>query len=219
MSLAYAAFDDTRIGHPRPVDFRTLIGRAAWFQLPAPVRARFEHGAFARGPVFYPGVMTVRASPVGRAIAEVCRLIGTPLAPGAGEDVPVTVEVRETPDGGIEWLRTYHFRRRAPVEVGSCKRMSVEGELLEVVRGGLGMRLAVTVEDHALHFRSAQYFLETPAGRAPIPLLFTPGRAHVVHEHVTEDVFRFTLRFVHPLLGETFFQTGLFRDPVKARTS
>ena len=225
MSLAYAAFDtharasDMRIGHPRPVDFRALVGRAAWFQLPAPVRARFERGAHAHGPVFYPGVMTVRAAPLGRLIAEACRLIGTPLARGVGEDVPVNVEVRETADGGIEWLRTYHFKRRAPVEVGSCKRLSVEGELLEIVRGGLGMRLCVTVEEHALHFRSERYFLETPAGRAPIPLWLTPGRAHVVHEHVTEGVFRFTLCFVHPLFGETLFQTGLFRDPVKERAS
>ena len=88
MSLAYAAFDthdcasDTRIGHPRPVDFRALVGRAAWFQLPAPVRARFERGAHTHGPAFYPGVMTVRASPLGRLIAEACRLIGTPLARG-----------------------------------------------------------------------------------------------------------------------------------------
>jgi hypothetical protein len=183
------------------------------------VRARFERGAHAHGPVFYPGVMTVRASPLGRLIAEACRLIGTPLARGVGEDVPVNVEVRETADGGIEWLRTYHFKRRAPVEVGSCKRLSVEGELLEIVRGGLGMRLCGTVEEHALHFRSERYFLETPAGRAPIPLWLTPGRAHVVHEHVTEGVFRFTLSFVHPLFGETLFQTGLFRDPVKERAS
>lgn len=223
MSLAYAAFDlcdhHTRIGRPRPVDFRALVGRAAWFQLPAPVRARFERGAHANGPVFYPGVMQVHASPLGRLVAEVCRLIGTPLAPGVGDEVPVNVEVRETPDGGIEWLRTYRFKGRAPVEVGSCKRMSIEGELLEVVRGGLGMRSAVTVENHALHFRSESYFFETPGGRIPIPLWFTPGRAHVEHAHVTDEVFRFTMRFVHPLFGETFFQTGLFRDPVRKRAS
>ncbi len=53
----------------------------------------------------------------------------------------------------------------------------------------------------------------------PIPLVLTPGRAHVVHEHVADGVFRFSLCFVHPLFGETLFQTGLFRDPVKERAS
>jgi hypothetical protein len=225
MSLAYAAHDqrqrvsDTRIGSPRPVNFRALVGRTAWFQLPAPVRARFEYGAHARGSVFYPGVMTVQASLVGRAFAQACRLIGTPLAPNIGDDVPVNVEVREQADGAVEWLRTYHFKRRAPVAVGSCKRMDVDGGLLEVVRGGLGMRLTVSVEDHALHFRSGRYFLATRAGKLPIPLWLTPGRAHVVHAHIADGVFRFTLRFVHPLFGETIFQTGLFRDPVKERAS
>ena len=43
--------------------------------------------------------------------------------------------------------------------------------------------------------------------------LLTPGAAHVVHEDQGGDRFRFTLRFAHPIAGETFFQTGVFLDP------
>jgi hypothetical protein len=197
---------DCRIGQPRPVDFRTLVGRAAWFQLPAAVRRRFETGAHGEASVFYPGVMQVRASVLGWLIANVCRLIGTPLAPVTGDAVPVTVEVRGDGCGGMEWLRTYHFAGRAPVEVGSCKRADVDGSLLEIVRGGIGMRLAVTVEDQALHFRSTAYFLELRGVRVPLPLWLTPGAAHVIHTDQGGGVFRFTLRFVHPLAGETFFR-------------
>mgnify|MGYP006180352865 CR=1 FL=1 len=46
----------------------------------------------------------------------------------------------------------------APVLVSSTKLMTAGGELLEVVRGGLGMALTVSVEDGALHFRSRRYF-------------------------------------------------------------
>jgi hypothetical protein len=227
MSATFAALDtapqararrDCRIGQPRPVDFRTLVGRASWFQLPADVRRRFEAGAHAHHAVFYPGIMEVRASPLGWLMAQVCRLIGTPLAPVTGAAVPVTVEVRDDGRGGMEWLRTYHFRGRGPVQVGSCKRADLDGGLVEIVRGGIGMRLAVTVEDHALHFRSAAYFVELRGRRIPLPLWLTPGAAHVVHADAGGGTFRFTLSFHHPLAGETFFQTGLFRDPVhKAR--
>jgi hypothetical protein len=226
MSLAWPAFEfhdraepNCRIGQPRPVDFRALVGRAAWFQLPEAVRRRFERGAHVHGPVFYPGVMQVRASSMGRLVAQVGRLIGTPLAPFTGEDVPVTVEVRDDGRGGILWLRTYHYQGRDPITVGSCKRTDCDGTLLEVVRGGLGMRLRITVEDHALHFRSTAYFAEMFGRRLSIPLLLTPGRAHVAHIDQGGGVFRFTLRFVHPWLDETMFQTGLFRDPVKESVS
>ena len=49
--------------------------------------------------------------------------------------------------------------------------------------------------------------------RLALPLLTSPGRAHVIHSDMGGGTFRFTLIFTHPLFGETLFQDGLFRDP------
>ncbi len=209
---------DSRIGRPRAVDFRALLGRPQWFALPEAVRWRFDAESHEETRL-YPGTMQVRASLAGRLIAQLCRLIGTPLAPFTGEEVPVQVRVYGDHSGAMVWDRTYHFARRAPVMVTSRKIADSSGRLMEVVRGGLGMTLEVTVEDHALHFRSTGYFLELADLRLPIPGLITPGRAHVVHQDLGEHRFRFTLEFHHPWLGETFFQTGVFRDPLERRAS
>jgi hypothetical protein len=210
---------DCRIGQPRPVDFRALLGRHDWFQLPEAVRARFDVAAHDEVRI-YPGAMSVRASLAGRLIAQLCRLIGTPLAPFTGEDVPVAVAVHGDGRGGIVWDRTYRFARRAPALVSSTKKTDLSGRLMEVVRCRLGMTLAVSVEDHALHFRSTGYFLALGSLHLPIPGLLTPGAAHVIHADAGQDAFggrfRFTMAFVHPWLGETFFQTGLFHDPAGA---
>jgi hypothetical protein len=64
----------------------------------------------------------------------------------------------------------------------------------------------------ARHPRAAGFVRLGPV-RLPIPLWLTPGRAHVIHEDQGGGVFHFTLRFAHPLSGETIFQTGLFHDP------
>lgn len=214
IGLEYGAF--AARGRPRgpaaQVDFMRLVGRRAWGELPAAVRARFGHDAHRRRTA-YEGTMAVRASPVGLIFAQLCRLIGTPLAPWTGEDVPTTVEVYMHPDGGLVWDRTYAFEGRRPVSVASRKVMDRYGRLLEVVRGGLGMALDVTVEDRALHFRSRYYFATVAGVQLRIPSLLTPGRAHVVHADEGEGRFRFTMRFIHPLLGETVFQDGVFRDP------
>ena len=197
----------------RPIDFRVLLGGEAWDSLPAPVRHRFGPHAAEGLNVVYDGRMEVRANLFGRLVAQVCRLIGTPLAPWTGEDVPTSVDVHLDPRGGLVWARTYAFAGRRPVLVSSTKLMTDRGELLEVVRGGLGMALTVTAEDGALHFRSRRYFLTLGAWRVTIPDLLTPGRAHVVHEERGGGTFRFTLDFDHPWFGRTLWQDGLFRDP------
>ncbi len=205
---------DSRIGQPRPVDFRALVGRRAWFELPPAVRRRFDIAAHAHPQdiTFYPGRMNLRASWLGHLITQVCRLIGTPLAPFTGDDIPVNVEVHADGRGGMVWDRTYHYRRRAPVLVTSRKVSDTNGDLMEVVRNGMGMRLIATVEDHALHFRSVSYFFEVAGMRVAIPWIFTPGDAHVIHEETGPGTFRFTLSFHHRLFGETLHQSGLFRD-------
>lgn len=195
-------------------DFAALLGPRAWSELPLAVRRRFELSAHHQIRS-YPGAMQVRASRVGWLIAQACRLIGTPLAPFTGEDVPVTVLVRPAPGGAMIWDRTYHFAGRRPVTVSSCKAMDSSLGLMEVVHGGVGMALRVSVEDGALHFRSRRYFWDIAGLRIPLPLLVSPGEAHVAHIDRGGGVFEFRMSFTHPWFGRLFEQTGLFSDPSK----
>lgn len=192
---------------PGHLDFEALLG-PAWADLPAAVQARFRA---ARAACIYEGEMEVRSSAVGWILAQLCRLIGTPLAPWRGAAVPVAVRVRTDADGALVWDRLYAFPGRAPVLVSSRKTLDRTG-LVEVVRCGLGMRLALSVEDGALHFRSRRYVWRVGPWTVPAPLLLTPGEAHIVHADEGGGRFRFVLRFVHPWFGETLHQEGVFRD-------
>jgi hypothetical protein len=193
----------------RQVDFEALLGPAAWARLAPPIRRRFA--AHPAGAVItYPGRMQVQASLAGRLLAQLCRLIGTPLAPWTGEDVRVEVSVR-LEDGALVWDRLYRFAGRAPVLVSSRKLADGDG-VLEMVRGGVGMALSVREADGALHFDSRGYVVVVGPLRLRLPDLFTPGAAHVVHQDLGGGRFRFALTFRHPWLGETFHQDGVFDD-------
>jgi hypothetical protein len=193
--------------------FRVLLGELAWRRLVPAVRARFATKPAPGCEILYRGtMMVVRASPVGRIIAQLCRLIGTPLAPYCGRDVPVSVRLRLDADGrGIVWERTYHFPGRAPATCISVKRAEAAG-LAEIVGAGIGMALTLAEHQGALHFRSTGYFWRWRGRRLAVPRWLTPGEMHVVHADLGGGRFRFAIAVTHPFFGEIIRQDGVFAE-------
>jgi hypothetical protein len=72
------------------------------------------------------------------------------------------------------------------------------------------MRLALSEEAGALHFRSQGYRWQWRGLRVPLPAWLSPGDAHVVHEDLGEGRFRFAMIIRHALLGTLFHQDGIF---------
>lgn len=195
-------------------DIAKAIGPAAWQRLTDDIRRRFSHGGSHAQHHVYKGTMiTVESSWAGYLLAHLCRLIGTPLAPFTGRNVPVTVQVGHDHERhGTEWLREYVFAGDRQVSVRSAKVLDADNRLLEFVGGGFGMELNVFEEDHALHFVSTRYFWEKFGVRLYLPHLFSPGTTHVVHTDVGDGRFRFTITITHALLGRMFFQDGIFAE-------
>src|SRR6266849_6140730 len=114
-----------RFRRPRRIadaSFRELLGELAWRRLAPAVRERFAWKPAPGAAIRYVGMMNVvRASAAGWLMAQACRLLGTPLAPYRGSDVPVTVTLRLDGDGhGIVWERLYRFAGRAGSRRASC---------------------------------------------------------------------------------------------------
>jgi predicted DCC family thiol-disulfide oxidoreductase YuxK len=184
---------------------------AAWARLRPGIQQRFGREPQAGEVFVYDGSMQIiRRSSMGWLFAQLTRVIGNPLTPYAGEDVPMQVRLYAK-DGGVCWERLYQYAGRAPVVVSSVKRESTKGELLEVVGGGFGMKLHVFTDNGQLYFQSYRYFCSFLGWQIPLPHLLTPGVTHVVHLDHGDGSFTFRLSIRHPYLGETFFQEGVFR--------
>lgn len=193
---------------------REILGHVAWARLPEAVRERF---ADATSAVDYVGEFeTVRASLLGRIIAWTCQIIGTPVAPRTGNNVPAIVHVGPS-RGGVEWRREYRWPGRSPCLVRSTKVIRAAGVLVEELPAGLCMPLDVYEQAGILHFVSRGYYFEVPIPgtryRVPLrlPKWLSPGTTHVEHADETGGWFRFTMTVTHPFFGEMLYQTGRFR--------
>jgi hypothetical protein len=190
-------------------DFRELLGEAAWARLPRTVQRRFSADAHAHDATIYSGSMDVHASLFGRALAHVCRVIGTPVVPFTGPGVNLQVKVFETADG-VVWERRYEFPNREPIVVRSTKQLDRDGCLIEALGAGLRMRLRVYEDKGELHFISTGYYFDAIGIRITLPAWFLPGVTHVIHEDLGEGDFRFTMMTDHRWLGRLYFQQGIF---------
>jgi hypothetical protein len=182
-----------------------MVGAADWATLPAALRRRFAAG---QETARYHGTMRLSRSPIGAVFGWLGKAFGGPLPLATGEAIPTIVDVRASA-GGVIWERHFGPDDR----VLSVKSLNRRGDLIERTAGGLGMVLALSVEDGALLFTSRCFFLAIGRWSLPVPALLTPGVCRVEHRAVDERRFRFTMTMTHRLWGVTFRQSGIFTDP------
>jgi hypothetical protein len=194
--------------------FRALLSDEDWAALPLSIRRRFSKRlAGGHTAVFVGEVIETRMSRAGYLLAQATRLIGGPLPITRDAHVPSVVSVTEDiASSGQHWTRMYTKRRGFPHIVHSSKRFAGPTGLEEYVGHGVGMALTIQVENAALVFRSAHYFLQLGRFRLRLPAWATPGAITVTHAELGDGRFLFQLEVSHPRLGLLIDQTAAFKE-------
>jgi Domain of unknown function (DUF4166) len=194
--------------------FRALLPHDDWECLPPATRQRFSKRLADGNSAVYVGeVVDVRFSRIGWWLAQMARLIGGPLPTGVDRHVPSIVTVTEdAATGGQVWTRIYARRHGFPQVIHSSKRFAGPTGLEEYVGFGVGMALRIRVDDKALHFCSAGYFLQLGRRKFALPALLTPGVLTVSHSDLANGAFEFTLEIIHPRFGTLIHQSAIFRE-------
>jgi hypothetical protein len=194
--------------------FRALLPDGDWERLPRATRQRFSKRLAGGNTAIYVGeVVEIRLSRIGWWVAQMARLIGGPLPTGVDPHVPSIVTVTEdAATGGQIWTRIYARRSGFPQVIHSAKRFAGPTGLEEYVGFGVGMALRIGVDDQALLFRSAGYFLQVGRRKFRLPALLTPGALTVTHTDLANGEFQFTLEIIHPRFGTLVHQSAVFRE-------
>ncbi len=193
--------------------YESLLGKSAWSRLRPEIRQRFDATQKNKSTI-YEGIMEeVFLSGAGKVFAQLCRLIGTPLALHSGSNVPITVKVYpDKKTGGITWDRFYYFQNKKVNRVKSTKLIQQDSKLIEIVGCGFGMHLKVTEEEGGLHFTSQRFFCQIANIKIPIPHILSPGITKVSQIALDKENFQFNLTVEHPILGYVFKQRGTFKE-------
>ena len=194
--------------------FRALVPEADWGRLPLPIRRRFSKRlAGGNTAVFVGEVIETQMSRAGWWLAQAARLIGGPLPVSRDAHMASVVTVTEdVVASGQHWTRLYARRHGFPHIVQSSKRFAGPTGLEEYVGCGVGMALTIHVEESALIFRAAHYFLQLGRWRIRLPAWATPGSLSVAHAELGDGRFLFTLDITHKRLGRLIRQTAAFRE-------
>lgn len=189
----------------------------SWHLLNPNIQRRFNRLPTESSPIVYHGNMEqIECSKAGWLFATLTKIIGNPLSPHQGVDIPMVVELTtRKKQKGVFWKRTYDFPDKKPFSVTSVKKDDA-GRMMECVGGGFGMFLDVYAENGALHFKSSRYFWQFLRWYIPLPHWLSPGETHVIHEDLAQShgvgMFRFSITMHHKILGTTFLQTGVFKE-------
>jgi len=210
-AVARPASETNELGDLR---FRALLSESDWLALPHTIRRRFTKRLSGGNTTVYVGeVIETKMSAAGFLLAQAARLIGGPLPLSRDAHVPSVVTVTEdAATNGQHWTRLYARRRGFPQVVHSSKRFAGPTGLEEYVGCGVGMALTIHVENSALIFRAAHYFLQLGRFRLRLPAWATPGRLSVTHAELGDGRFLFKLDIVHPRLGRLICQTAAFKE-------
>lgn len=186
----------------------------SWYRLHPNIQKRFEREPNQGERIIYEGFMLeMRRSFMGWLFASLTRIVGNPLSPYQGKNIPMEVALFKKPNKeGVYWQRTYYIPGEKPYTVVSSKQESKAGEMLECVGGGFGMKLDVYEDNQNLHFKSYRYFWKFLKFRIPLPHWLTPGETNVIHTDLGNGEFTYTISMTHKILGETFYQHGVFHN-------
>lgn len=152
-----------------------------------------------------------RAAP----LIHTARLFGALVAERATA-IPVTViNTTRTGDPAMYWHRTFRYPD-GKERIFESRMIHADGnEIIEYVRFGLGIRMALSVEAGALVFESRGFQWGSPSGRVRIPDLLLLGRSRIVERATSDAQFEVEFETRHPLYGRSFGYNGLFHIAAK----
>ncbi len=177
-----------------------------WHELPAGLQNHYKQQA--DGSSYEQGWLSISYPRWMQWPLNVMRLFGA-LVNKAGTEAPT--QVSRQMDGDTQrWMREINYADGHKIVFNSQVTYHQENILVEHVNRLLAMRLAVSVRQNKLYYKSRGYVLKLGKWQLLIPEWLALGYGYIEEEALSDDRFRMNFWLKHPLFGELFRYRGEF---------
>ena len=183
-----------------------------WNALSKIVKQHYDITPGEEATLFLRGEMSeVYHSNIAKLFLLPGRIFGA-LVPYRGKNIPTIVKNTTTTNNkrAMFWHRTLNFPNRPEVVFQSRMEYLADNEIIEYVKYGMGIRMALYEENRALVYKGLGYVLKIGRMRLPIPNWLILGSATIVEKALSEQLLHLDFKIIHPLFGKTFSYTGEF---------
>ncbi|MFV1982718.1 MAG: DUF4166 domain-containing protein [Thiohalomonadales bacterium] len=138
-------------------------------------------------------------------------LIFGAIVPFNDSNVPIEVHYNSNLDNSkLMWDRVFKFKTHKAFHFKSYMEQQSGNEVIEYVRFGVGMKLAVSVQNGAIIFHDKGYVWKIMGIKIPLPINLLFGHAYIEERPIDETHFSMKMIIKHPLFGILFRYSGQF---------
>lgn len=189
--------------------FSAVFGKD-WEIMPDIFKSRYGNYAFKDQNIMVKGKMNIHVSKFFSFLTPYLQLPGA-LVPYKGKQIPVTVEFQSKENSSLVYMnRVFYYPRKKPYSFNSTLLVTKKGDVIEMMRFGVGIRMHYNFTDNKVELKHGGYIWRIFDYNIPIPLTIILGRVYAHEIVLTPQSFSMLVNITHPILGRIFEYDGIF---------
>ena len=183
----------------------------SWDTMPKILKEHYAILPYSNDSIKLEGVMDIKLSTLTKSIKPLLKFFGA-LVPYEGKDITATVYVKSHPNkDNFVFERNFKISKNITYVSHSTFLKLKNNEVFERVKFGIGWISYYSYRDNKIILSHKGYAWRLCNITIPIPLTFILGKVYAEEQEVNNNQFRMLMKIKHPLFGEIFKYSGLFK--------
>jgi predicted DCC family thiol-disulfide oxidoreductase YuxK len=190
--------------------FKSVFGES-WDALPLILKKHYSIRPYTNDSIKLEGLMDIKHSKFIGLIQPLLKVFGA-LVPYEGSNIATTI-YSKSDSNNDSFIFERHFKiseKKTFIYRSTFLRLK-DNEVIEMMKFGLGWVSYYSYKNKKIILTHKGYSWRIFGLIVPIPLTFIFGKVYAEEKEVDDNQFRMKMKITHPLFGEIFKYSGIFK--------